>query len=202
MVRLGLMLAVVSLLAACESDPPPLERSELEQAAYALQQLQNGSDMFVVHFSDKWLGSPLIERMAWFREAIGTCDRFEPYRSHGPKRARFLYHCERGQLEAFIRLDDHGRVATLLTGARGVAPPAQVRAAAQRWLDSPAGEAAAKGCRIDRVDLGSLSGALFVLVCPTGEKTLKLELDRHGEVRHASVSDEPLDEWRVPSSVG
>lgn len=140
--------------------------------------------------------------MAWFREAVGTCDRFELYRDHGPKRARFLYQCERGQLEAFIGLDHHGRVKKLLTGARGVAPPSEVRDAAQRWLDSPAAEVDAKDCRIDRVHLGAVSGALFVLACPSGEQTLKVELDRHGDVRHVSVVGPALDEWRVPSEVG
>lgn len=195
-------LALVLLMTACASDPPverePLD--DLDQAAHDLLEIHNGEELFAVRFPKH--GTGLAERMAWFREALGTCDRYELYRSHGPSRARFLYHCERGQLEALIRLGDDGRVDRLLTGARGVAPPAAVRAAGERWLDSPAAQAEAKDCRIDRVDLGAVSGALFVLVCPSGEKTLKVELDRHGQPRHVSVIGEALDEWRVPSEVG
>ena len=88
----------------------------------------------------------------------------------GPRRAQFLYHCERGQLEALIGLGEDGRVNTLLTGARGVNPPAEVRAAAERWLASPAAEPEAEHCRIDRVDLGRLHGALFELVCPAARR--------------------------------
>lgn len=200
MVRFGVMLALVPLLVACKGDPQTSQRSELEQAAYELQLLQNGNDMFAARFANH--PTPLVERMAWFRAAIGTCDGFELYRSHGPKQARFLYHCERGQLEARIGLGEDGRVKRLLTGARGVAPPERVRTAAERWLESPAAEAEAKGCRIDRVHLGSQSGALFVLVCPTGEKTLLMDLDHSDVPRRVWVVDDALDEWRVPAEVG
>jgi hypothetical protein len=199
MKRLGLA-SVVLFTAACRAEPAP-ERSELEQAAHELQQLHNDDEQLTEHFFRH--STALDERMAWFHEALGSCDRHELYRSYGPNRARFLYHCERGQLEALIGLDDHGRVNKLLTGARGVNPPARVREAAERWLESPAATAGkASGCRIDRVDLGSVSGALFVMVCPTGEKTLVIDLDRNGEIRRSFIEDVALDEWRVPESVG
>lgn len=192
--------SILLLLASCQSEPPPVERSELEQAAEALLQLHNGDEGSAARFAKH--PASMVHRMAWFREQIGACDRYELYRSFGPERARFVYHCDRGQLEALIGLADDGRVKQLLTGARGVNPPTEVRAAAERWLDSPDAAAEADGCRIDRVHLGSVSGALFVLVCPDGEKTLKTELDHGGMPRHIEVFDRALDEWRVPVHAG
>lgn len=50
MVRFVVLLAIVPLVVSCESDPQPSERSELEQATYELQQLQNGVELPAVHF--------------------------------------------------------------------------------------------------------------------------------------------------------
>jgi hypothetical protein len=208
MKRLGLVSLVLLLATACGDEPsvdddlePAVERDPLDQAARELQLLHNGHDMLAMKFPKR---SPqkLVERMEWFRGAVGTCDRYERFETFGPKLVRFLYHCERGQLEALIGVDDNGRVNELRTGARGIDPPMRVRQAANRWLESADADAAVKDCHIDRVHLGSVSGALFVLSCPAGEKTLIFEIDREGEPRRMEIIDHAKDAWRVPANVG
>lgn len=209
--------SIVTLFApACEGDSrvahsgPKIERDGLELAARQLLGLHNGHDELAEKFStpgraksSKKRATALVERMEWFRAAVGFCSDYQLYRSFGPKRARFVFHCERGQLEALIGVDDDGRVNELRTGARGVAPPERVWVAAERWLESPDAEVKAEGCRLNRVHLGSVSGALFVLSCPEGEKTLIIDkLDRDGEPRRVVVIDHAMDEWRMPADVG
>ena len=189
-------IAIAALLVVVTS--PRHEPDPLDEAARTLMELHNEGDESLTERFDT--GLPMLELTTWLHEQIGNCRDYELYRAIKPNRARFLYECERGQLEAEMRVDAKGRVTKLRIGARGLEPPAEVRTAAKRWLASPEGRAEAADCHIDRVDLGNSRGALFVLGCPTEEKTLLIDLDLEGDIRRLKVIDHATDEWRIPGA--
>jgi hypothetical protein len=137
---------------------------------------------------------------------------------------RFVFECERGQLELYVGIDAAtGEVERTLIGARGVEPPAEVRETAEQLVALANGESAtmpalagdldqaavhkqfdevsALGrCTIDRVHLGSLGGARFVLECANGSTTMTLGLNRQGALRRFFYTKGAADTWRALGS--
>ncbi len=147
----------------------------------------------------------LREQFEWFASVVGECGPPELLRVVSGTRARFVFRCETGELEAEIVLADPSAptMTGLLSGARGVDPPEPVIAAAHRVLalyhafdatkvpalfeddwDPVALEAALAEARADfgrctlgEPDLARHRGALFDLACEAGPRLLKVELD-------------------------
>jgi hypothetical protein len=163
--------------------------------------------------------------MAWFRDQVGSCSGFSPMDVTDELRTRFVFECERGQLELYVGVDAaKGEIERLLIGARGVEPPAEVREAAEQLVALANGDPAtdfpladsldqaemhkqldvisALGrCAIDRVHLGSLRGARFVLECANGSTTVLVDLDRLGALRRFGFSEGAADTWRTESTL-
>ena len=165
-------------------------------------------------------------RFAWFREQVGACTSAAPIRVVDPTKTRYVFDCERGQIELFVAVRDgaipegKGVLEQTLSGVRGVDPPAAVtnmgeallltieRPSGERALpelDGRAGERLAEAvayleahgpCHIDRVHLASDTGALFILACEDGESTMIVELDEQGELERLQINPKPLDTWR------
>lgn len=159
--------------------------------------------------------------LAWFRDQVGTCTKFSVMRRHDDLRARFAYECERGAMEVELEISDNTqRVKHTWFGARGVEPPADVRQMAEHvvalaegapgtepMLTSrlPAKEFQAQlaalsrqgSCNIDRVHLGMLRGARFVLECTHGPMNLLVQLDDDGALERLGVNEGAADEWRM-----
>lgn len=151
----------------------------------------------------------LARRLAWFKDQLGECAPGEPLFRRSDLLGRYLYTCERGQLEAEFTLDaTSSKVRKLYTGARDLQPPAPVLTAAGRALDLLAawdgdafphlfGPAFAAGpferfladvrarwgaCRIAGVDLASERGALLDLACERGDRLMILDLADDGRI--------------------
>lgn len=160
---------------------------------------------------------PLVE---WFRAQVGACRDFSPMRVTDHLHARFVFDCEHGQLEVELRVDETtGAVERTLFGARGVEPPAHVRAMAEQLVALANGESATlpplaasldhaqvqkqldrisvQGrCRIDRVHLGTRRGARFVLECTHGSRTMLVDLNDEGALRRFGSGSGAADAWR------
>lgn len=205
------------LLAGCTTDTPP---PSAERAAAGYLAVHNDHERDVAHAlwgeqADEI--EPLIE---WSRAQLGSCHGFEPMRINSQLDARYVFACERGQLEVQLRVDpETGVVRRTLFGARGVEPPPEVRRAAEQLVARANGEPAALPalakrlkssdvdaqlaviaghgqCEIDRVHLGNGRGARFILECTRGSATLTLDLTEHGTLRRFFVHDGAKDSWR------
>lgn len=163
------------------------------------------------------------ELTTWFHDQVGPCNGFSPMEVENDLEARFVFECERGQLEIRFGVDGStGEVEHLLAGARGINPPVHVRQAAEHLVALANGDPtfepgidskldtidiqevlakiAARGpCKIDRVHLGSARGARFVLECDKGPMTLLVDLDAHGSLRRFSAVKGAADKWRNES---
>lgn len=161
---------------------------------------------------------PILE---WFREQVGSCSDFSPMHVTDDLHTRFVFDCERGQLEVDLRVDETtGEVERGLYGARGIEPPAHVRETAEQLVALANGDPAteptlaatldqddmreqlelisAQGrCRIDRVHLGTARGARFVLECTNGSLTMLVDLDRAGALRRFGSTKGAADKWRA-----
>jgi hypothetical protein len=205
-------------IAACTSHG--VHESSAERAAATYLSIHNDGDHEAARalWGDKVVDlEPLTE---WFRAQVGTCSDFSPMHLTNDLHGRFVFECERGQIELELRLDAATGVSKrTLIGARGAEPPAHVRRVAEQLVALANGEQAtvpplaarldradlqaqldviaAQGqCTIDRVHLGNGRGARFVLECANGSRTMLVDLDRHGALRRFSSSEGAADTWR------
>ncbi len=146
----------------------------------------------------------------WFKDQLGECRTAAPMFRRTELNARYVYACERGELEVELHLDAAtSKIGRLFIGARAKEPPADVRAAAddalallaawdrntfdRRFTDSFEPDAFKRflvdfrerwgTCRLADVDLGSERGALFNLACERGERLMSLSLSDDGRIR-------------------
>src|SRR5690606_20748549 len=71
------------------------------------------------------------EYFVWMRARLGGCGDGEPMNVANEFRARYIYQCERGHLEAGFEIDDEtGKIPGMLLGARGVPLEGAVQEAA------------------------------------------------------------------------
>jgi hypothetical protein len=204
------------LLAGCTAHAPP----SAEQAAAGYLAVHNDRDRDVARALWGERADEIEALIGWFRAQVGRCYGFEPMRIKNQLDARYVFACERGELEVQLRVDpETGAVRHTLFGARGVEPPAEVRRAVEQLIarandESAALPALAKRlklsdvetqlaaiarhgqCRIDRVHLGAGRGARFVLECTEGSATVTLDLTERGSVRRFFVHDGAQDTWR------
>jgi hypothetical protein len=212
------LLAHLVTVAACTSHG--LHESSAERAAATYLTIHNDAD----HEAARALWGDKVDDLEplteWFRAQVGPCSDFSPMHVTSDLDARFVFECERGQLELEVRLDAATGVSTrTLIGARGVEPPAHVRRAAEQLVTLANGEPATvpplaarldradlqaqldvisgQGrCTIDRVHLGNGRGARFVLECANGSRTMLVDLDRRGALRRFSSVEGAADTWR------
>lgn len=153
----------------------------------------------------------LQEKLEWFRAQVGECGTPRTLVVPTPTRARFVFPCERGEFEAAITLVDEQtpRITRMLSGVRGVDPPADVLQAAEAALALyerfdearfrqlfadrfeledmreffTATRAGWGPCELEDLDLASHRGALFDLSCEIGPRLMKVELDDDDRIR-------------------
>jgi hypothetical protein len=218
--RRGYLLLCAPLVAvACTNHAPPPEPSA-ERAAASYLAFHNDGD----REAGRAVWGPEVDKfdpmMEWFRDQVGSCSGFSPMDVTDSLHARFVFECARGQLELYVGVEaTTGEVEKLLIGARGVEPPAEVRATAEQLVALANSEPATQPslaehldqaevqaqfdvisalgrCTIDRVHLGSLRGARFVLECANGSTTMLVDLDRRGALRRFSFTKGAADTWR------
>jgi hypothetical protein len=163
-------------------------------------------------------GAKLAERVEWFRQRLGECQPGQPASVADAEHARFIYTCERGQLEATFTLDARTlKIDGVAIGARDTEPEPAVLAAAQgvvalerAWdlelfrrtfgeRHEPekvrtflAGVLANRGpCRLGEADRVSARGGLFALHCEQAERLLKVELDDDDRVGSYAITAPP-----------
>jgi hypothetical protein len=213
-----LFCAAAVALAACSSHGQHESSAERAAATYLTIHNERDHEAARALWGDKVIDlEPLTE---WFRAQVGSCSDFSPMHVTSDLDARFVFECERGQIELELRLDAATGVSKrTLIGARGVEPPAHVRGVAEQLVALANGEPATvptlaarldrtdlqaqvdvistQGrCTIDRVHLGNGRGARFVLECANGSRTMLVDLDRHGALRRFSSSEGAADTWR------
>lgn len=170
-----------------------------------------------LHMRDGASAVALEELLDWFQNELGPCTEPSSMTPDSALPSRFLYPCERGELEVgFVRNeDDPRRLATVRLGARNVEPPAPVREAALGALalmatwDSQRFRAlfsddfdeeetrtffsevlAARGvCTLQEVDLANARGALWFIDCEHGPALMKTDLDDDDRIRLFFVQD-------------
>ena len=150
------------------------------------------------------------EQAALIRTRLGECGPPQLF-VENPKRSRFFADCERGRMEVAPQLDDSGRVKFAYWGAQSAEPGPGVREAADallvlkaNWdpqfaahLFSPEYDLGALStqlsseherlgeCSTAAVDLAGARGAIFVLQCEYGSRSMKVSLDSQQKVRLA-----------------
>lgn len=148
--------------------------------------------------------SLMEESFVWLRASLGECGDGEPMVVRNESRARYIYPCERGHLEAEFAVDaDTGKIPGMLMGARGVPLEDAVRAAAEavmRLFDAWDPELFHRtfnaekfdmedtkellvetrsefgACTLGEPDLVSARGALIHLNCEQAVRLMKVEL--------------------------
>ncbi len=144
----------------------------------------------------------LQELFDWYGGVLGRCQPPQPFLVRDQQRARFLFPCEHGHLEAELRLDDEGNIVRMLQGARGVDPGTAVLEAAERVMQlldtwdeqvflATFGDGFAADemrpflaefqaewgpCELDDIDLANARGALIDLACAQGPRMMKIDL--------------------------
>jgi hypothetical protein len=210
-----LLVLVVACTSHGSNEPPSAER-----AAAVYLAVHNEWD----EEAARALWGPMTERVHgsidWLRAQVGSCTDFSPIHAKSELQARFVFECERGQIEFEPRVDKYtGELQHYFLGARGVEPPAHVRQTAEQLVALANGKPAiqptttekfdqtevravldtisAQGpCRIDRIHLASGRGARFVLECAEGSMAMLVDLDHHGAIRRFAADKGAPDTWR------
>jgi hypothetical protein len=218
----GYLLLCTSLVAvACSSHG--VSKPSAERAAAMYLEIHNDRDHEAARALWGADADALEESVEWLRIQVGSCTDFSPMRVTNDLHTRYVFECDRGQIELELRVDEVTGVAVhTLIGARGVEPSAEVRETAEQLVALANGEPtiepeifasldedemrthlvtiSEKGwCRIDRVHLGNARGARFVLECSEGNVTLLVDLNRAGALRRFSASNGAADTWRNQS---
>lgn len=200
---------------AAEPSPPPAPKKparalsarqrELASELGRLLDNEDSTRAFVErNFERGGVHDWLDESLEFLRPQIGECDQPEPIVVQGPQRARLLYPCERGSVEATLILEQGSdKLEGILFGGRDIEPNPAVTEAAQlvlaliihwdreRFLagfteafdegetrDFFASVRAERGhCTLDGIDLASAQGALWFIECDNGPALLKVSLD-------------------------
>lgn len=220
----GRVLPVLALALACSGSSAEGPSGEVLRVASDYLRVHNDDDAMVAQSLWGARTEEARERVAWFREQVGECHGMDTMRVVNEHQARFVYRCERGELEIGFRVGpDSGRVTGMWSGARGVEPAPQARRTLDHVVALASGEPVTGGdlvlrgmgsqqleaqldalagmgrCEIDRVHLGSNTGGLFVLACEQGSPTVVIDVDAVGAIERLKVFDHPLDAWRDPS---
>lgn len=157
----------------------------------------------------------LEERIEWFRNHLGDCGTGKPLTITDAESARFVYECEKGQLEAGFSLDPQTlRVAGVAIGARNLEPEKVVHEAAlnfvsllqewnlglfeltfskkyqpeqvRRFLEDVRSNRGI--CRLGESDLVSARGGLFALNCEQATRLLRIELDDNDQITQYQIT--------------
>jgi hypothetical protein len=156
------------------------------------------------------------EWIQWLRARLGRCEAGEPMFVKGD-RARYLYPCEHGQLEAGFEINpDTGKTPNLVMGGRGVELADPVREAAEavmRLYDAWDPELFRRtfsekfelegfrrflldvrsengDCSLGETDLVSVRGVMIHLDCERSVQLMKLELRQEDDrIRSLTISD-------------
>ncbi|EDM78727.1 hypothetical protein PPSIR1_12118 [Plesiocystis pacifica SIR-1] len=200
---------------AADSSPPPAPQKPVRALSARQRELadelgrlldnEESTRAFVErNFERGGVHDWLDESLEFLRPRIGACDQPDPIVVQGPQRARLLYPCERGSVEATLILEQGGgKLEGILFGGRDIEPNPAVTEAAQlvlaliihwdreRFLAGfteafDEGEtrdffASVRGergrCVLDGIDLASAQGALWFIECDSGPALLKVSLD-------------------------
>lgn len=197
-------------------DPPTPEQLALAEgfaAMYASDDHQWLHDAFVQEVKT----DGIAEMIDWFRLQVGDCTSHEAIHTGGAGQARFLYACERGELEVGFQSDREQpeKLRRMRLGLRGVEPMDGVREAAagavslitdwdrprfeglfaaswnademEIWFADVHAERGA--CRLGDVDLAGPRGALWFLDCEAGPALMKTTLDDDDRIRRFFIHD-------------
>ncbi len=210
-------LALVTLALGARPGPAAVDLTDRTAAAEPLDLAIRGLPGLLLRFDvarhDALFSAPKAAAdpplFAWFVDQVGACDPATPMFRRSALNARYLFPCERGEIEAELDLDAAtGKIRKLHIGARGKAPPARVRQAADdalalmtRWdrdvfsrrfsskfeIDEFAPFLAEfrdrwGACRIAAVDLGSRAGALYDLDCAGGRRLMIVGVREDGRI--------------------
>ncbi len=146
--------------------------------------------------------------LAWLHEQLGACGEPQQMWVTDPRAVRWTHACERGALETWFRLDEHGQIAEYSVGASGVAAPSRLLAAAEVVASSLPWTSAAERPfthnlgRGDAIGLGTCTlvrpwafgprQGFFHLDCEHGDaRVLLVDVDRDGLLTRA---------WMMPAS--
>ena len=80
--------------------------------------------------------SKLQKHFAWLEDQLGACGAPQYMYSTSNRGARYTFACERGSLEAWIKLDKAGKIFKMSSGATGVAAPPDLQEAASAVVAS------------------------------------------------------------------
>jgi hypothetical protein len=179
-----------------------------ERAASKIVELFNEFDLEAAGALYEKPSIGMEEWFLWLRGRLGQCGSGQPMSVVDATRARYIYTCEHGRLEAQFDINlDTGKIPALVMGARDVPIEDVVRAAAEtvmqlydRWdqalFERSFGEKfeAAKiqqflldvrakwgDCSLGEPDLMSARGAMIHLECERGQRLLKVELGQEDD---------------------
>jgi hypothetical protein len=213
--RYPLLFAV---LVACTAHGPNEPSAERAAAAYLAIHNDWDEETARAMWGDK--ADHFHESIEWLRAQVGTCTGYSPMHVTNELQTRFVFDCQRGQIEFEPRVDEKtGKINRSRLGVRGVEPPAHVRQMAEQLVALANGEPAIEPvitgkldqtevravldmiaergpCRIDRVHLGGERGARYVLECAEGSTTMLVDLDDNGALRRFAAEKGAADKWR------
>ena len=205
-------MTFAAVLTGCGSEAV-LEESSLRRAAEEYVATYNDWDaarlsaIFASPPSAEWFHA----HFTWTQERIGKCGAPRAMWRVGDRQAGFSYLCERGEMYQYFTLDEHGRLLRTNGGAAGrpaegalataldtvlAAMPADASTlASKRWARPLLRDwVVARGrCELGRtVVVGELSGA-FELDCEGKSLTMKLRVNKNGEINSVQLWREPQD---------
>lgn len=187
------------------SQGPRQPTFDQDQAAVKIAELFNDFDLDAAAAIYEKPSVGMEEWFLWLRARLGECGNGEPMNVVDARRARYIYTCERGRLEAQFDINpDTGKIPGVIMGARDVPIEDAVREAAEtvmklyeRWdpelfkntfNDKFIAEETRKfllderskygACSLGEPDLVSARGTLIHLECERGRRLMKVELDQ------------------------
>jgi len=128
-----LLLTSCLVLAACGGAPRSVPEVRLGVAAefvavYNAWDASRAAAMFASDPSKR--ASKLQKHFTWLEDQLGACGEPQYMYSTSNRGARYTFACERGSLEAWIKLDKAGKIFKMSSGATGVAAPPDLQEAA------------------------------------------------------------------------
>ncbi len=206
---LGLMLLGTLGLGGCAKSPV-LDANDLPRVASEYVAIFNDLDSWdearvTALFAKPSKAKAQREHMGWMHAQVGDCGEMQPIWQVGTSRARYGFHCERGDLEVHLRLDKQGNIAGVISGVAGVEPTAPVAEAfktvlaAMPWREAVAGQhawgdgimprwARKRGqCELDRVRVVSQYVGMFDLRCEHGNMYMKVAVKKNGAIGAVQV---------------
>ncbi len=213
-----LLLTSCLVLAACGGAPRSTPEVKLGVAAefvavYNTWDATRAAALFASNPSKR--ATKLQKHFAWLEDQLGVCGAPQYMYSTSNRGARYTFACERGSLEAWIKLDKAGKIFKMSSGATAVAAPPDLQEAASTVVASLPLSAKARpkfqtnltagwahelgACTLGRPWVFGQHTGLFHVVCEGGKRAvLGVRVDKDGKLLRAKLVKGEQYSYRDP----